>query len=329
MKSIIKLVALFVVLFTCSAAYADPLFVRPIDRSHLTRPTRPMGFEVLVEIDIAEEALSGEVMDGMTCEEWMAYTAAFATDRDTDLDGISDYHEMSIIRRGVRFGGTGLLRQVWAFDPVNADCSCDNTLTCWYVMDTDADGLIDSKDGYYWESIRSQIYGLDGTEPITERIVRLSDHDGDGIPVMRDRDSDDDGLDDGEEDRSVLFDYSAESYLSSVFGGLDHTWYRDSSGERVACELDSHDRRIGISHHIYEIRSSFAPARRFLMSCVNETVSNGNSFNGNLDYYDRSSYYSADTDGDGFCDGTGPACEGRPMDICPKVPAGPGSIDGC
>jgi len=331
MKSIIKLAALFVVLFTCSAAYADPIFARPIDRSHLRRPAIPIVDEVLVEIDIVEEALYGEVMDGMTCEEYMGYVAGgLLLEQDTDQDGIADIYEMSVVRRGVRFGEAGFLRHEWVFDPASAGCTCgDDTLTCWYVADTDHDGIIDSRDGDYWQVIDSQLSDLDGTEPITERIVRLRDDDGDGKPAVRDNDSDGDNIRDGTEDRSVFFDRYADSYLGT--SAIDYfAWYPNSS-ERTPCELDSFDRPIGVSHRIYEIRSSFAPPRRLGLSCINETVADSTSFNGEFDYdYDVSNYLDVDTDDDGFCDGDGPACEGLiPNDHCPTEVASPGSTDGC
>jgi hypothetical protein len=225
----------------------------------------------------------------------------------------------------------------WVYDPLSMNCDCAGKLSCWYLTDTDSDGIPDGKDGmdsdgkaFDW----TPFIDMDGSEPVDQRIVNAVNTDGaytspgagDTTPNVRDVDSDNDGLNDGQEDRSRLFNRYAKAYFYK-YDALNIPPYLNSDGERVECDLGL-NKDIGIEYGIYkaggnETNYMDVPEKYnmftnysledgqgfYILACVNASVISGNNYNG---YYDKglgeTDARNPDTDNDCVCDQEGPGC---------------------
>jgi hypothetical protein len=286
------------------------------------------------------------------CNEDLAFIpGSVENDTDSDLDGIPDYIERSI---AWKTDPNDNVRK-WIFDPASATCGCDladNRLSCWYKPDSDSDGVKDGNDGYIvrdWHRFyliddpRTRFEDLTDPVAIAERIVTAVNTDGaytapgasDTYPDVKDTDSDNDGLKEGEEDRTRVFNERAPAY----FYKLDATGqppYLDSKGERVECDLDDmayigvkygifigggrkgdcdgeDDERCDegnyldkpIPYTMFTDTSDLQEDRSvYILECRNETVRSDKDFNGIHDR-DRgeTDARDPDTDDDCVCDG--------------------------
>jgi|GEM_PF-6343866 len=242
---------------------------------------------------------------------------------DTDKDGIPDRIERSVVKQVYKVHG-----EVWIFDPGDSDVSCSSdVLSCWYKADTDDDGV---RDGLEHDNPGWWVPFMDmtGDEPFEDRVVDAVDTDDDGRPDVRERDSDDDGLRDGEEDRGLSFFPDSEGVLVDYANGQV---FQDIHGDSVSCTLaygyDEED--LGVSYRYYRV-THYGESKIYALACQNESVLSPDDFNGLMDpSHDHSDARTIDTDGDGFCDGQGPGCGDMPRDHCPTVVGGPDSYNGC
>lgn len=285
---------------------------------------------------------------------------------DSDMDLILDYIEMGI-RKVVESNGD----VKWVFRPEAVSCTCTDTLSCWYKTDTDTDGVID-----YFESPKLNYADLHraweeddcdstpsdpGTRPcppgiyrytggaindaawdVTELVVesdQLANQKKD--PNVQDSDSDDDGLEDGFENRNRLFQPGVKSYFYYL-EGLNNALYLDSNDQPVECDLNDAiwglDRgpsraaahMIGVAWNLFiaggkygqkidkpiqfEMGTDYSDAqfpegaRLLAMACRNGTVAGPQNFNlvepGSPDPGETDPT-DADTDDDCVCDGPG------------------------
>ncbi len=278
------------------------------------------------------------------CNQDHAWTGSVVdADKDSDLDGIPDYIEMGV--RKMLVSGD----YEYVYDPeFNNPCSCDGKLSCWYLTDTDRDGIPDGPDSLDesgiaidWEPFED----MDGTEPVDQRIFTAANADGDyqsagagdDVPDVRDVDSDNDGLNDGQEDRTRLFVRYAPAYFYK-YDSLNLQYYPDSDGNRVKCDLSmwgDNTVNTGIYWGIFKasgtvsedetIPSTYVDVPQeynmfnnfellegqgfFIMACVNEGVIDNHNYNG---IYDKgqgeTNLHTPDTDEDCVCDHEGPGC---------------------
>ncbi len=248
--------------------------------------------------------------------------------KDSDLDGVPDFLEMAI-----RKNASGQ----WVYDNASANCDCDasKVLTCWYKPDSDGDGIKDGKDEYmqgldynHFSSLPyPSVEALD-PQPVNTDGSYTASGSSDVEPDVRDTDSDNDGLMDGAEDRSRLFNRGAKSYFMYL-ETIGDKYYRDGDGNKVECELSGSSLDIGIRFSIYkaggdestymdkpEEYNMFTPPNLqsgqgiYPLACVNESVSADHNFNGQYEanLYGETNARTPDTEGDCVCDGQGPGC---------------------
>ncbi len=270
--------------------------------------------------------------------------------KDSDLDGIPDFLEMRVVKNGS--GG-------WVYDPKRASCSCADTLTCWYMTDTDGDGIPDGKDNYKlkWNDYLNVAAATDVTQPVAAMNTDQNYPAGaaDLIPDVKDTDSDKDGIEDGMEDRSRLFrrtdGTSVKAYLYKP-GSVNFEVYPKAPGgnEKVDCtsELDTEElKNRGIRWGIYRaggnaqtyisqpIRYNMfdptplpAGTGLYILACINETVASPNAFNGEFEKgMGETDARSPDTDKDCVCDGGDVGCAAIDQDTFSSVIDGKKCLD--
>lgn len=181
---------------------------------------------------------------------------------DSDMDGVPDFVEMGIVKTT---DANGNIQWIFQFE----DVSCDtiNTLSSWIDADSDNDGILDKyelgdlSNGQMLYDVYDR--KCDNNDPDVENhcpsplIERLpaaggveyrwdvtalvpdADRQDDNhkvLPDVRDPDSDSDGLDDGEENRSRVFQEEAQSYYWHL-ESFNNAPYRDSQSKLVPCQL--------------------------------------------------------------------------------------------
>jgi len=296
MKSIIRIAVVLAFTITCSAAWADTL--KPIERPILRAIDNP-----IVSIEDMEKIEEMSVFDALygnmeECNVDIEGNGLIAT--DSDEDGIPDFVERRVVKQYFKQGAR------WVYDPDSEDCSCEGKLSCWYLPDTDHDGIIDSREHevfLWWLDYAP----MTSNTPTSDRIVTPTDSDGDGRPDVRDRDSDDDGIWDGQEDRSRDFSVNSNSYLGTTDPVTGFVPYRNIINKMVPCEPTLYDDFADYVGNVY----GYFMIERFgevyfegVLECRNETAFAKNNFNGTFDpESDYSDARVADTDGDGILDG--------------------------
>jgi len=296
----------------------------------------------------------GELMnyeDEAACNEDMDFMSGYCeSDKDSDADGIPDCVEMSTYYDPTFDTDTTdpdnpLGAYVSYFK--NGSCNCNGKASCWYMIDTDGDGIPDGKDNGadadWWGFLYENLYGLESETPIHVPFVRNTDRAfgypgaGDNESDMRDTDSDDDGLEDGWEDRSRGFKMDAKAYYKKFNTSGSLTSYLDSDSQKVECNLsDWEDARLrGVHWGIFKIGGSVEagtyidvpiewtakymgpePATLYegqvlaVLACINSTVGGVNNFNGTHDKSrGETDPRSPDSDGDCVCDDHGIGCK--------------------
>jgi hypothetical protein len=268
---------------------------------------------------ISGQKLQNEILKGRTCDE---YIKASRQGDDVDGDGIPDFVERSITQ-SARKSHTGYM---WSFDPMDQSCDCADRLTCWLDPDSDDDGITDELDGGIFSDHGAAF--LEANGPV---LFNPMDTDADGIPDARDFDSDGDGVGDGLEDRQPYFFPAVDDYLmTDAYPCWEYYFGITGEGERILCTLDENAKYIvGAEHGMYLV-TRLGTRVVIPLRCTNVWLNYCSDFNGSFDESsDTSDPKRIDSDGDGFCDGDGPACEGMPKDTCPWQAASPGSADGC
>ncbi|MFH1830875.1 MAG: hypothetical protein ABH871_08900, partial [Pseudomonadota bacterium] len=186
---------------------------------------------------------------------------------------------------------------------------------------------------------------MDGSEPEADRIVVAVNTDGsytssgasDKIPDVQDVDSDNDGLNDGQEDRSRLFNRYAKAYFYK-YDSLNLQPYPDSNGETAECDLSKWGQdaqNTGIYWGIFKasgtvsqdetVPSTYIDVPQeynmfnnfsledgqgfFILACVNKSVVANHNYNGKYDKgLGETDLHTPDTDEDCVCDHEGPGC---------------------
>lgn len=245
--------------------------------------------------------------------------------------------------------GDGILDRI---EDDDCNCDCNGNETCWWLFDTDNDGI---PDGLSHENT-------------------AEDTDCDGVVNALDDDSDNDGKDDGIEDRNgrffgkigltqtkgVLFRY--QKSFSVIKPVLDLT---KEDATPVSCELGS-DNKKGVLYEWYVVTCKDSDCIAFsknptklnegypdaelalgeyqqleVLVCRNQSLGSASNFNGSYDSGNHeTNAWDWDTDGDGICDGDNKngGCGQEPSSVagvCNPTPPGPGAylpgmgIDNC
>ncbi len=193
-------------------------------------------------------------------------------------------------------------------EDTNRNCDCTDDTTCWYMADTDGDGLHDGVD-----------------------------------PVPDNDDQDNDNLKDGAEDRNQLVyatnpsgTRAAKNYLYT-FESYDSMYpVPDANGNPIECQLGSMD-DIGVRYVWFKLdaggnpvdedRRAFASSAQNsydieIFACKNQMLANPANFDGDRDEDNAElDMTDADSDGDGWCDGNGSGCANASQsnDACPLI----------
>jgi hypothetical protein len=215
---------------------------------------------------------------------------------DSDGDGILDMHE-----------------------DTNGDCICNkgeitfneksHYETCWYEFDTDGDGIPDGAG----------------------RETMAFDDNCNGVPNALDTDSDGDGIHDGKEDRNQHFFQKVGTAKTKGilyrYQNIQITPIPDKKSENgtdpLICELGN-NAEVGVRYDWYLLSQTENPKKVIfeqvtpdyskgetmeVLVCRNASLGSKSNFNG---YYENENRemnpWKWDTDGDGFCDGTGTGC---------------------
>ncbi|MBI2342293.1 MAG: hypothetical protein HYU98_06140, partial [Deltaproteobacteria bacterium] len=185
--------------------------------------------------------------------------------RDSDKDGISDYEEYGAFKN----------------DPTpEVKCTCHDGELCWYLPDSDFDGIPDGSEPKRAE-VDDPATSFDDTRNHSCGFMGMSDCDGDGRK-------------DGEEDRSRIFnpDRNAYLYLFNYLGG--QVPYKPF-GKLISCTLEvGGERELGVNYKWYKLLSNGEPQPYnfetiksnetiALLTCRNASVGYQTNFNGKCD----------------------------------------------
>jgi len=229
-------------------------------------------------------------------------------------------------------------------EDLNRNCICDPLETCWNNPDSDFDGILDGVAKEKSCLTRAMVVAPDYLEPERCADDSIYDFDHDGKPNGRDPDSDNDGRQDWEEDRNLIYIQNAGGTLPTT--GLlfyvddasrEPILYVDETGlqKEATCELktqyqkgvryalytlnkDSSHRIIGLPQEYgtgampeEAVSEDIKPKLRFL-ACRNRFLLSPANFNGEQDVGNvETKLFGADTDGDTWCDGNGIPNEGE------------------
>lgn len=294
------------------------------------------GDEDVLEVDGLGFIYAGSEAECQMEQGWAGVMAEFGT--DSDGDGIWDYVEMSIDENG---------------KVIEPDCSCTGKLSCWYQADQNNDGILDSMEF----SCSKTIEDGNGQKVVDETtITKLTqtnweggcaglgegyeplDTDQDGIPDIKDRDNDNDSLDDYVENRKNFYNPLKKAYY--YMRGSNEKF--QPFGSAYVCynstEESSDDSRynptIGISWGIYVVnytakvitpwqsgqRIEAVPGERTLafLECRNAMLEPNLDLNYSREDEadnDRSNFMKKDSDGDTLVDNVD-TCPWDPNEAC-------------
>jgi hypothetical protein len=198
--------------------------------------------------------------------------------RDSDKDGISDYKEYGTFKDST--------------DP-DIKCNCHDGELCWYLPDSDFDGIPDGSEPKRAKTVDDPNTPLlDETKD--DPAASFDDTREHSCGFMGMNDCDGDGRKDGEEDRSRIFnpDRNAYLYLFNYLGG--QVPYKPF-GNLVPCTLEvGGERELGVNYKWYKLLSNGDhPSYNFetiksnetiaLLTCRNASVGYQTNFNGKCD----------------------------------------------